>query len=62
LDAQGFVRNKILFVAKRLRRIYGQRVANEKVRQYIINQEEHHAKISFKEEFIKLLRANDIEI
>ena len=33
----------------------------EKVRQYIIKQEQHHAKISFKEEFIKLLRANQIE-
>ncbi len=33
----------------------------EKIRQYIINQEQHHAKISFKEEFIKLLRANQIE-
>lgn len=33
----------------------------EKVRQYIVNQEEHHSKISFKDEFIKLLRANEIE-
>lgn len=33
----------------------------EKVRNYIANQETHHAKISFKEEFIKLLRANEIE-
>lgn len=33
----------------------------EKVRNYIINQEKHHAKISFKEEFIKLLEANEIE-
>jgi putative transposase len=33
----------------------------EKVREYIANQEKHHAKISFKDEFIKLLRANDIE-
>lgn len=33
----------------------------EKVKQYIANQEEHHAKVSFKDEFIKLLRANEIE-
>lgn len=32
-----------------------------KVREYIVNQENHHYKISFKDEFIKLLRANEIE-
>ena len=34
----------------------------EKVKEYIANQEEHHRKIgSFRDEFIKLLRANKIE-
>jgi putative transposase len=34
----------------------------EKVRQYIANQEEHHKKLgSFRDEFIKLLIANEIE-
>ena len=34
----------------------------EKVREYIANQEKHHRKIgSFRDEFIKLLRANEIE-
>lgn len=34
----------------------------EKVREYIANQEKHHQKIgSFRDEFIKLLRANDID-
>ena len=33
----------------------------EKVSDYIANQEKHHQKNSFRDEFIKLLRANDIE-
>jgi putative transposase len=34
----------------------------EKVREYILNQEEHHKKVgSFRDEFIKLLIANEIE-
>ena len=34
----------------------------EKVKEYIANQEQHHKKIgSFRDEFIKLLRANEIE-
>jgi len=34
----------------------------EKVKEYIANQEKHHQKIgSFRDEFIKLLRANEIE-
>ena len=34
----------------------------EKVREYIANQERHHRKIgSFRDEFIKLLRVNEIE-
>ena len=34
----------------------------EKVREYIANQERHHLKIgSFRDEFVKLLRANEIE-
>lgn len=33
----------------------------EKVRQYIANQEEHHRKQDFREEFIGLLRKNGIE-
>ena len=34
----------------------------EKVREYIANQEEHHKKVgSFRDEFIKMLRANKIE-
>ena len=33
----------------------------EKVSQYIANQEKHHQKDSFREEFIKLLKANEIE-
>ncbi len=34
----------------------------EKVREYIANQEKHHRKIgSFRDEFMKLLRANEIE-
>jgi REP element-mobilizing transposase RayT len=34
----------------------------EKVRNYILNQEEHHKKVgSFRDEFIKLLVANEIE-
>lgn len=34
----------------------------EKVREYIANQERHHRKIgSFRDEFVKLLRANEIE-
>ena len=34
----------------------------EKVREYISNQEEHHKKVgSFRDEFIKMLRANKIE-
>lgn len=34
----------------------------ERVRQYIANQEEHHKKVgTFRDEFIKLLRANEIE-
>ena len=32
-----------------------------KTRQYIANQEQHHKKRSFKDEFIALLRANEIE-
>ena len=33
----------------------------EKVSEYIANQEKHHQKSSFQDEFIKLLKANDIE-
>jgi putative transposase len=34
----------------------------DKVKEYIANQEEHHRKIvSFRDEFIKLLKANEIE-
>lgn len=34
----------------------------EKVKEYIANQERHHRKIgSFRDEFVKLLRANEIE-
>lgn len=33
----------------------------EIVQQYIVNQEKHHAKFSFRDEFIKLLRVNQIE-
>jgi len=33
----------------------------EVVQQYIGNQEKHHAKFSFRDEFIKLLRVNQIE-
>jgi putative transposase len=34
----------------------------EKVKEYIANQEEHHRKVgSFRDEFIKLLNANEIE-
>lgn len=33
----------------------------EIVRQYIASQEKHHAKFSFRDEFIKLLRVNKIE-
>jgi len=33
----------------------------EKVRRYIRNQEAHHRKMTFEEEFIVLLRANGIE-
>ena len=34
----------------------------EKVREYIANQEVHHKKVgSFRDEFIKLLKANEIE-
>lgn len=33
----------------------------EKVRSYIANQERHHKKRSFREEFIELLKANQIE-
>jgi len=33
----------------------------EIVRQYIVNQEKHHAKFSFRDEFIKLLKVNQIE-
>lgn len=33
----------------------------EKVRQYIANQEQHHQKRSFRDEFIALLQANEIE-
>lgn len=32
----------------------------EKVRRYIRNQEEHHRRVSFKEELIELLRRNGI--
>jgi hypothetical protein len=33
----------------------------EKVRRYIANQEEHHRKQDFRDEFIELLRKNEIE-
>ncbi len=33
----------------------------EVVRRYIANQEKHHTKFTFRDEFIKLLRANKIE-
>ena len=33
----------------------------EEVRNYIRRQKEHHAKISFRDEFIQLLKANGIE-
>ena len=33
----------------------------DKVRQYILNQEEHHRKQNFREEFIALLRKNGVE-
>ena len=33
----------------------------EKVRQYIVNQKEHHRVKSFQEEFIEFLKANKIE-
>ena len=33
----------------------------EKVKQYIANQEQHHQKRSFRDEFIALLKANEIE-
>jgi len=33
----------------------------EKVRAYIANQELHHAKRSFREEFVALLKANEVE-
>jgi len=34
----------------------------QKLRNYIFNQEEHHKKISFEEEYRNFLKANDIEI
>src|SRR5436190_432279 len=33
----------------------------EEVRQYIAGQKEHHAKISFRDEFIRFLKVNEIE-
>jgi REP element-mobilizing transposase RayT len=34
----------------------------ERIRNYIINQQEHHRKITFDEEYSKFLKANEIEI
>ena len=33
----------------------------EEVRRYIVHQEEHHKKTSFRDEFIQFLKANGIE-
>ncbi len=33
----------------------------EKVREYVINQQQHHQKFGFRDEFAKLLRANKLE-
>ena len=33
----------------------------EKVRQYILNQEEHHRRKSFREEYLEILRLSGIE-
>jgi putative transposase len=35
--------------------------AKDNLIQYIMNQEEHHKKVTFKEEYIKLLQAHNIE-
>ena len=34
---------------------------SDKVTRYVLDQETHHAKFSFREEFVALLRANEIE-
>ena len=33
----------------------------EEVRKYLRRQKEHHTKVSFRDEFIEFLKANDIE-
>jgi hypothetical protein len=33
----------------------------QQVQRYLVNQKEHHQRISFRDEFIQFLRANEIE-
>ncbi len=51
---------KRLFLAGRIRRIQRQPLSTPGSEKYIQNQEEHHSKRSFEQEFIVLLRSSGI--
>jgi hypothetical protein len=48
-------------VAERLWCVYGERLTGTAVSKYIAEQEQHHTKRSFEDEFKEMLRANEIE-
>jgi REP element-mobilizing transposase RayT len=47
--------------AERLRSVYRESIAGRKVQRYIANQQKHHQRVSFKEEFIALLDAHGVD-
>ncbi|MGB7069625.1 MAG: hypothetical protein WBD22_09040 [Pyrinomonadaceae bacterium] len=51
----------VLLLAKWLRRIFGQSGETEVVKNYIVNQEEHHRQRSFQDEYRYLLNKYNID-
>ncbi len=48
-------------MAGRLRCVHGERIMLEKVRNYIANQEAHHRKKTFQEEYVEFLKSSGVE-
>ena len=48
-------------LAKRIRRFFGKSVKSEKSQKYVLNQENHHKRVTFQDEYLNLLRASGVE-
>jgi len=61
VDAPSVPAARGFHLAARLWRIHRKSIKRKKVTDYIARQKQHHQKISFRDEFIEFLVANEIE-